>query len=202
MFVPKNEQGVVVRFAEVCSNKEFPWEISSIQVEYPDAILVHRDTQETIRAEFEFRSSNFIQHGHDVRGCDVVICWINDLDDRFPITVWELGSEDFGEWSPYSDLEVRVWELERENKRLRTELSSGLHKKTRPVHKAQTPRTGLASLVRSLMHPHMPYAELMSAIISDRVSTGMSYADAVEWVSVRKSQVSELRTKWMQENNL
>jgi hypothetical protein len=28
-----------------------------------------------VRIEFEFESRNFRDHGHDVDGCDVIVCW-------------------------------------------------------------------------------------------------------------------------------
>jgi len=44
------------------------------------------------RIEFEFKASNFNEHGHDPDGCDFIVCWINDWPDC-PITIIELKSE-------------------------------------------------------------------------------------------------------------
>jgi len=30
------------------------------------------------RTEFEYKASNFVDHGHDIRQCDLLICWQND----------------------------------------------------------------------------------------------------------------------------
>jgi hypothetical protein len=47
---------------------------------------------ERISIEFEFRSSNFVQHRHDPSKCDLIICWEHDWKDC-PLEVIELKSE-------------------------------------------------------------------------------------------------------------
>jgi hypothetical protein len=71
---PTNELGVIVLFAEQAKSADF--EIVSIQAQFPDATM--RRGAEEYRAEFEYRASNFSQHGHDPGGCDLIICWEND----------------------------------------------------------------------------------------------------------------------------
>jgi hypothetical protein len=44
-----------------------------------------------IRAEFEYRSGNFITHGHDPAGCDMVVCWVADRELRPQIRIIELA---------------------------------------------------------------------------------------------------------------
>lgn len=73
----QNEQGVIVELARVSGNTGI--EIMSIQTEFPDAVINWRGTPYV--AEFEFAASNFIRHGHDIRGCDIIICWVNDWPD-------------------------------------------------------------------------------------------------------------------------
>lgn len=75
MFEPRNEQGVIVRFVQ-----EYPDMIVSIQTGFPDAIIRNQEGVE-LRAEFEYCSSNFRQHGHDPRECDIIICWEHDLEN-------------------------------------------------------------------------------------------------------------------------
>jgi hypothetical protein len=75
--IPQNELGVIVLFAQQSGTAGF--EIVEIQADFPDAI-VEKDGQH-YRAEFEHLASGFLQHRHDVRACDLVICWENDWPD-------------------------------------------------------------------------------------------------------------------------
>jgi hypothetical protein len=76
--VPENEMGVVALFAMDC--QEHGWTIERIGAKYPDAIIRNVEG-ETYRAEFEFVASNFRDHKHDPRECDLIICWVNDWHD-------------------------------------------------------------------------------------------------------------------------
>jgi hypothetical protein len=44
---------------------------------------------ERVRIELEFRSSNFLRHGHNPRGCDLIVCREHDWA-RCPLEVIEL----------------------------------------------------------------------------------------------------------------
>ncbi len=90
MFEPNNEMGVVVYFAQMANQTNY--EIVSIQVAFPDAVIRDVTSGKEYRVEFEYWASNFIAHRHDVRNCDLIICWANDLDEQFPLTIWELSS--------------------------------------------------------------------------------------------------------------
>ena len=72
--IPENEMGVIVVFSQQAHEAGF--EITSIRCDYPDAII--KKNERIYRTEFEYKSSNFNQHGHDLRECDLIICWIND----------------------------------------------------------------------------------------------------------------------------
>lgn len=86
MFEPTNEQGVVALF---CSQLQSSgWEIIAIGVPFPDAVM--RKNGEEWRVEFEFKARNFIQHAHDFRECDLIICWQNDFPEC-PLPVLELS---------------------------------------------------------------------------------------------------------------
>ena len=37
--------------------------------------------RETKTIEFEVMASDFIHHGHPKKGCDLIVCWENDLDE-------------------------------------------------------------------------------------------------------------------------
>jgi hypothetical protein len=39
--------------------------------------------------EFEFKSANFLTHGHDLSKCDLIVCWVHDWRDC-PIEVISL----------------------------------------------------------------------------------------------------------------
>ena len=66
--------------------------ILEVQQAFPDALLYsHKDRRE-VRAEFEYRSTNFVKHGHDPAQAGLIICFIHDWYDA-PIPVLELSSE-------------------------------------------------------------------------------------------------------------
>jgi hypothetical protein len=44
-----------------------------------------------VRIEFEFESRNFLAHGHDVTGCELIVCW-NHNWEGCPLEVLELRS--------------------------------------------------------------------------------------------------------------
>jgi hypothetical protein len=31
-----------------------------------------------VKIEFEFASRNFVDHGHPVDGCDIIVCWVHN----------------------------------------------------------------------------------------------------------------------------
>ena len=74
MLEPRNELGVIVVFAQEGPRHGF--QIKDIQSAFPDALIEKEGI--TYKAEFEFMASAFDAHGHDHRGCDLIICWEND----------------------------------------------------------------------------------------------------------------------------
>lgn len=88
MFEPKNEQGVVALFCMIAGSNG--WEVEEIQTEYPDARIKKDGTSWMV--EFEYKSANFIQHGHDIRECDMIICWKHNYKNC-PIPVIELSKQ-------------------------------------------------------------------------------------------------------------
>lgn len=92
---PINEQGVVYLFGMV--SRELGFSVEALQQGFPDCEgkYLHdknRQLWAKARIEFEFRASNFRQHGHDENECDVIVCWENDWPDC-PLRVVELKSE-------------------------------------------------------------------------------------------------------------
>lgn len=92
---PINEQGVVYLFGMV--SNELGFYIESVQQGFPDCegkflYDKRKNLWAKARIEFEFRSSNFREHGHDPSECDFVVCWIHDWPEC-PINVIELKHE-------------------------------------------------------------------------------------------------------------
>lgn len=70
---PINEQGVVFLFGMVC--RDLGYLVEAVQTGFPDCegkrrVDSHR--WERVRIEFEFKSSNFLKHGHDTNLCDSI----------------------------------------------------------------------------------------------------------------------------------
>ncbi|MCR4396311.1 MAG: hypothetical protein NUW07_06215 [Candidatus Saccharicenans sp.] len=74
-YAPQNELGVVFLFAHIAKRKGF--RIDEIRPSFPDCIA-YRNTgkgEKEIRIEFEYKSRNFIQQGHNPKACDCIVCW-------------------------------------------------------------------------------------------------------------------------------
>jgi len=72
---PINEQGVVFLFGMVCL--ELGFIVEAVQSGFPDCEAKRRidnkkDHWERVRIEFEYRSSNFQEHGHNPTKCDLI----------------------------------------------------------------------------------------------------------------------------------
>ncbi len=86
-FIPENEAGTRDLFVMRC--REWGYSIVKSQIAFPD-LIVQKDGLE-FRAEVEFKSSSFREHGHPAKECDLVICWEHDA--RLPMHVLELKTE-------------------------------------------------------------------------------------------------------------
>jgi len=94
-YAPINEAGVVYLFGMV--SRELGFLIESVQGPFPDCEGKRRvdprgDKWLSVRIEFEYKSKNFLLHGHDANQCDVIVCWINDWGKDSPVEVIELKS--------------------------------------------------------------------------------------------------------------
>jgi hypothetical protein len=92
---PINEQGVVYLFGMV--SRELGFSIEALQQGFPDCegkYLYDKKKNHWAKAriEFEFKASNFREHGHPSDQCDFIVCWQNDWPDC-PISVKELSKE-------------------------------------------------------------------------------------------------------------
>ena len=73
---PVNEMGVVFLFALVAADLGF--QVESLWGRFPDGHArreVAPGKWQDCRIEFEYESKNFLLHGHDPQGCDVIVCW-------------------------------------------------------------------------------------------------------------------------------
>jgi hypothetical protein len=73
---PMNELGVVFLFGMVAAGLGF--QVESLQGKFPDCEAkreVVKGKWQRSRIEFEYESKNFHLHGHDPKGCDVIVCW-------------------------------------------------------------------------------------------------------------------------------
>jgi len=89
VYSPLNENGVVFLFGKVAGDLNMY--VEEIKPGFPDCIARRFTGKgwERLRVEFEYKSSNFKQHGHDPNGCDMIICWEHDWKEC-PLEVIEL----------------------------------------------------------------------------------------------------------------
>jgi hypothetical protein len=88
---PTNEMGVVFLFGAMA--RELGYVATLLQSEFPDCEALRKmmaDRWQRIRIEFEFESRNFLTHGHDVNGCDMIVCWKHNWPEC-PLEVVELS---------------------------------------------------------------------------------------------------------------
>ncbi|MBZ5504025.1 MAG: hypothetical protein LAO78_00935 [Acidobacteriia bacterium] len=87
---PTNELGVVYLFG--AKAMELGYVVTLLQPEFPDCEALRQvkpGRWQRVRIEFEFESRNFLKHGHDVNGCDMIICWEHNWPEC-PLEVLEL----------------------------------------------------------------------------------------------------------------
>jgi hypothetical protein len=73
---PVNEMGVSMLFAMMARDLGFI--IESVQAPFPDCrakMEVTPGRWQDVRIEFEKDSRSFAEHGHDPKGCDMIVCW-------------------------------------------------------------------------------------------------------------------------------
>ena len=95
---PVNEAGVIYLFGTMA--ERLGYVVTRMQTDFPDCEAMRRiegNRWQRLRIEFEYESRNFLKHGHDVRGCDLIICWVNNWPEC-PVEVLELSKEVGGIW--------------------------------------------------------------------------------------------------------
>ena len=82
VYSPINEQGVVFLFGRLL--EDLNMYIEEVKQGYPDCVARRYTGKgwKRVYIEFEYVSSNFIQHKHDPKDCDIIICWENDLNNE------------------------------------------------------------------------------------------------------------------------
>ena len=88
---PTNELGVIYLFGVLARALGFM--VLRLQAEFPDCEALRRGHDgrwRLLRVEFEFESKNFLLHRHDVNGCDLIVCWVNNWPSC-PVEVLELS---------------------------------------------------------------------------------------------------------------
>jgi HNH endonuclease len=92
-FCPVNEMGVVYLFGTLAHKLGFI--VLWIGTQYPDCEAfweVEPGRWQRVRIEFEFQSRNFLQHFHDPKDCDLIVCWEHNWAEC-PLPVMELRKE-------------------------------------------------------------------------------------------------------------
>jgi len=89
VYAPLNEAGVILLFSKIMGELGIYYEASPST--FPDMIARRKTKEglERIFVEFEYKSSHFLQHKHDAKNCDVIVCWEHDWKDC-PLEVIEL----------------------------------------------------------------------------------------------------------------
>jgi len=90
VFAPTNEFGVLFLFGAIADRLGFL--VLRVQAEFPDIEalrMVGRDRLQRARIELEQESRNFLKHGHDPNGCDLIVCWEHNWPEC-PLEVIEL----------------------------------------------------------------------------------------------------------------
>lgn len=97
VYGPANEQGVVLLFAIM--SKHLRYNIHGVWTDsFPDCEATRVERGGNIRKvqiEFEYKSKDFVTHGHDPNGCDVIICWEDNWKENRPahIEILDLSKE-------------------------------------------------------------------------------------------------------------
>ncbi len=89
VYGPLNEQGVVFLFSKI--HDDLGIKIEAVQQAFPDAKARRFNGRGWVeeRIEFEYKSSEYLNHGHDINKCDIIVCWIHDWKEC-PLEVIEL----------------------------------------------------------------------------------------------------------------
>ena len=74
-YEPTNELGVIYLFSQL-ARKRYGLHVEAIQAAFPDCIAYRNNKK--VRIEFEYKSRNFLLHGHNPEQCDWLVCWAHN----------------------------------------------------------------------------------------------------------------------------
>jgi hypothetical protein len=87
---PTCENAVLFLFGALANDLGF--KVRRMQAAFPDCLAVRRvgeNLWEDVKIELELMSRNFAAHGHDPKGCDLIVCWEHNWPEC-PLEVVEL----------------------------------------------------------------------------------------------------------------
>ena len=93
VFAPTNEFGVLFLFGAIADRLGFL--VLRVQAEFPDIEalrMVGRDKLQKRKNGTGTGEQNFMKHGHDPNGCDLIVCWEHNWEEC-PLEVIELKTE-------------------------------------------------------------------------------------------------------------
>ncbi len=88
---PINEAGVLALFAAMAP--ELGFILTRVQSAFPDVEALRRMEGGRLQltlAELEFESRGFVEHRHNPKGCDLLVCWVHNWKEC-PLEVIELS---------------------------------------------------------------------------------------------------------------
>jgi hypothetical protein len=92
VFAPTNEAGVLYLFGAMSERLGFF--VLLVQAGFPDCEamrVVAENRLQRLKVEVEYQSRNFLKHMHDLKGCDMIVCWEHNWPEC-PLEVLELKS--------------------------------------------------------------------------------------------------------------
>jgi hypothetical protein len=92
VFAPTNEAGVLYLFGAMSERLGFL--VLLVQTAFPDCEamrVVAENRLQPVKIEVEYQSRNFLKHMHDLKGCDMIVCWEHNWPEC-PLEVLELKS--------------------------------------------------------------------------------------------------------------
>jgi hypothetical protein len=90
VFAPTNEAGVLYLFGAMSERLGFL--VLLVQTAFPDCEamrVVAENRLQPVKIEVEYQSRNFLKHMHDLKGCDMIVCWEHNWPEC-PLEVLEL----------------------------------------------------------------------------------------------------------------
>lgn len=109
--VDEGTPGNEVELRELYAHRmpEYGYRVVHSQTTFPDWQLVDEGGN-PVRAEVEYQSSGFAEHGHDAGACDLIVCWNHDW--KCPgVRVLEMSSGHLFEVAQPNDKETGVFLL-------------------------------------------------------------------------------------------